>query len=234
MEHIAPLVQTILWVGLMGAIFWRYHIGIGKLIDAMHKRIEQGGGIEAGFLKLPEFRPQNPSQQKQRLELEVQQVQEAEQAQEETPDDMPAAPANAADSLDVRGRVLQAEDLALRAIQADYTTAIGRQLQIGSSIQVDAVFHLQNVLHVVEVKYVRRKYPRTLLLKTVERLLTLLRASVPSNFKLLVVLVYGHEYVNTAAERDRLNQALEVYKGQVELLCFTLPELARRFGVEVA
>ena len=45
MKEIAPLIQTVLWVGLISGIVWRYHKQIHSLIEAIQKRIESVGNL---------------------------------------------------------------------------------------------------------------------------------------------------------------------------------------------
>jgi len=58
MEHIAPLIQTLLWVSLVGAIVWRFHRSIEEILSALHKRIDGGSNVKAGWFELTDqFRP---------------------------------------------------------------------------------------------------------------------------------------------------------------------------------
>jgi len=52
MEHISSLIQTVLWVGLIGGIVWRFNKPIYELLSALYSRIEAGSTIKAGPFEL--------------------------------------------------------------------------------------------------------------------------------------------------------------------------------------
>jgi hypothetical protein len=135
MDHVAPLVQTILWVGFLGLIFWYYHEIVGKLLAALHKRIEAGGAVKIGGIELTELQPQDTEQQKQKLEAEVKQASAADEPTGVNPSIQPP-PAQGPIS---PTRYLRAEDLALRAIQAQYGVPVSRQLRAGD-LEFDGFF----------------------------------------------------------------------------------------------
>ncbi len=54
MEHISPLIQTVLWVGLVAAIVWRFHIPIYGILAALQKRVESGASVKAGPFEISE------------------------------------------------------------------------------------------------------------------------------------------------------------------------------------
>src|SRR5436309_3289517 len=52
MDHIAPLIQTALWTGLIAGIVWRFHLAIHGLLTALQKRVETGSTLKAGPFEL--------------------------------------------------------------------------------------------------------------------------------------------------------------------------------------
>ena len=111
MEHIAPLIQTILWVGFIGTIFWRFHTPIYGLLMALQKRVETGSSVRAGPFEITDqLKPQDPKTQKEKTAVEVE---EALQAESQLPQAV-SSPTECIAS--VQARYFQAEDLVLRAI----------------------------------------------------------------------------------------------------------------------
>ncbi|SRR6266568_8807046 len=146
MEHWSPLIQTTLWVLLVGGIVWRFNKPIHGLLEALQKRVESGSGVKAGPFELsPPLRPQNPEEQKAKAETEVQEL--VSQAP-------PALPSPADGALNqIRSEYLRIEDLALRAVQVAYNVPINRQVVVGRDAQFDGAFIKYEALYVVEVKY---------------------------------------------------------------------------------
>jgi len=233
MEHIAPLLQTLLWVGLFSAVFWRYHEIIGKLLETIHKRIESGSAVKAGPLELAEqLRPQNAEQQREKLAVEVEQL-----TQEEPPEPYgQAANARALPPPDpsmLRSLYFQSEDLGLRAVQAHYGAPVSRQVQVGPDLQLDGFFTLGGVGYLVEVKYARFRYPQKLLQATAEKLLTKTSSLGWRNIHIVLVVVYGEATRDLKAEESRMREIFGTYEEKVTVHCYRLKELAERFGVNI-
>jgi hypothetical protein len=71
MEHWGSLVQTVLWVGLIGgAIIWA-HKPLHGILTALQKRIEAGSEIAAGPFSLKDLKPQPAEQQVEKAKAEV-------------------------------------------------------------------------------------------------------------------------------------------------------------------
>jgi hypothetical protein len=71
MEHWASLIQTILWVVLIGgAIIWA-HKPLHGILTALQKRIDAGSEIAAGPFSLKDLKPQPAQQQVEKAKAEV-------------------------------------------------------------------------------------------------------------------------------------------------------------------
>ena len=155
MQYIAPLLQTLLWVGLVAGIVIRFHKPIHGLLSALQRRIEAGSTIEAGPFKLgSDVKPTPPAQQRARSETELAQIVN-EQLFEPVPPGTPALAAPA-EQTKLRNRFFQAEELAMRAIQTEFNAPINRQISIGNGLEADGAFVRNDELHLVEVKFIVR------------------------------------------------------------------------------
>lgn len=71
MEHWAPLIQTLLWVVLIGStIVWAREPLLG-ILKALQKRIESGSNIKAGPFSIEDLKPQTPEQQAEKIQTEL-------------------------------------------------------------------------------------------------------------------------------------------------------------------
>lgn len=229
MEHIASLIQTILWVALTGGIVWRYHNQIGALLDAIQKRIESGSKIKAGPFELEgALRPQAPEQQRTELEKNVTEVNETELVGSAAPSGL-LLPQT--DTATIRTRWLQAEDLALRELQAEYGIPMSRQLKAGNDMCFDGFFIKNGTGHIIEVKYISQPNRRPVLEQIAEKIFAFAGRYGWQNIKLIIVLVYADDSIDLVKEKERFIMRLEKYEGKVELRCFSFNKLAQQFGI---
>jgi hypothetical protein len=151
MEHIAPLIQTILWVSLIAVVLWQFYAPIYGLLVALQKRVEAGSSIKAGPFELTEqLKPLDSAKQKEKAASEV-----AEALQTSVdPGSVTASVATIRTAANVQARYFLAEDLVLRAIQAEYGATISRQVTAGSDPGFDGAFVTNGRLNIVEVKYI--------------------------------------------------------------------------------
>ena len=165
MEHIAPLIQTVLWVGLIAGIVWRFHAPIYGLLVALQKRIETGSNVKAGPFEISDqLKPQDPASQKEKAAVETQEVLEAQEKLS------PAAAPAISISTSIQARYFQAEDMVLRAIQAEYGAPINRQVTAGRDSGFDGLFITSGRTNVVEVKYIAGKGQNQRIKATIQRL----------------------------------------------------------------
>ena len=229
MQHIAPLIQTILWVALIGAIVWRFNQPIHGLLSALQKRVEGGSNLKAGpFELIDQLRPQEPENQKLKIESELLEATPVEPAVQVAATTLPAGMKGNQQAV-----YFQAEDLALRAVQAEYGQPISRQLTAGSDIGFDGVFTVNGRLNIVEVKYIRdiKTIPR--LRVSLERLASAITKYNWKNVQLILVVVFEHTEDVPNADVSLLHtvSGLEI---PVSIRPFSLIELQRRFGVQGA
>ena len=109
MEHIARLVQTVFWVGLIGIVLRRFHKQIDGLLVALQRHVEAGGTIKAQGFELWQLTPQDPAAQMHKAETDVD-----EALGEISIAVSPGAP-DEGSRTSVKARYFQAEDLVLRA-----------------------------------------------------------------------------------------------------------------------
>jgi hypothetical protein len=149
MEHWAPLIQTLLWVGLIGGVTFRYRGQIQNLLEAITDRIKLGGGIKAGPLELSAIAsPQSADAQRERAKAELRELTSSEPASAANPNAQPPLK-------QLEKELFRVEDLALRAVQEAYGIPIGRQVEVAGRAQFDGAFVKHGFLFVVEVKYLR-------------------------------------------------------------------------------
>lgn len=71
MEHWGPLLQTVLWVGLISGIVIWANKPLHGILTALHQRIAGGSDITAGPFSLKDLKPQPPEQQVEKAKAEV-------------------------------------------------------------------------------------------------------------------------------------------------------------------
>lgn len=225
MEHIAPLIQTILWVALIAGIVWRFHIPIYGLLTALQKRVETGSNVKAGPFELTEqLKPQDPTLQKAKVATEIQEVLQTE------PQFLPATESVSQRSVSVRAKYFQAEDLVLRAIQAEYGATVSRQVTAGRDGGFDGLFVSSGRTTVVEVKYISGQGSGHSFQSTIARITASIQQYGWQNPQIVLALVFERSE-DIARTRERL--ALMFAKNPVPVIvrCYTVAELQAQFGV---
>jgi len=221
MESVAPLLQTVLWVGLIGVLAWRFHKNIDALLGAIQKRIESGSRVKAGPFELDALQPQDAEQQKQKLDEELfevkQEVSIGEQASSEGK---------------LRSRILQTEDLALRAIQEEFGAPISRQVKIGTDLRADGAFTRNGHVYLVEVKYIERVYNASFIARTALRAVSTFKKYNFGNATLLLALVYHDDRVDIVTERERIAGDLASYINTIDLRIYKFTELSKKYGLD--
>ena len=221
MEHIAPLLQTVLWVGLIAAIVIRFNKPIHSLLTALHRRIDAGSAIKAGPFELSELKPQDPTRQKQKAELEIRELLQVENS---TPETQTPALAAAAET-----EYFQAEDLALRAVQVEFGIPISRQVTAGSEVGYDGAFVLRGRLHIVEVKYYRGWVQAAKLRVSLENLAKSVERFGWHNVQVVLVVVFERP-ADIEPNLKRIEEATVFSAAPVTIRCYAMPELRAKFG----
>ena len=230
MQDIAPLLQTLLWVGLMAGVVIRFPKPIHGLLSALQRRIEAGSTIEAGPFKLgSDVKPTPPAQQRARSETELAQI-VSEQLVETVAPGAPALPAPA-EPAKLRNRFFQAEELAMRAIQTEFNAPINRQVSIGPGLEADGAFVQNDELHLVEVKFiVRPKNARS----TIERTLAHYQRGfgVTRRNSVVIVLALVFEYESDVTRSTlEFQQIANSSELRVEVRGFSLKQLQATYGL---
>lgn len=226
MEHIAPLIQTVLWVGLIGGIVWRFHAPINGLLVALQKRIESGSNVKAGpFEIIDQLKPQDPNAQMEKATFEIQEALEGK-----TPTSfVPNTPPVTVPLAEIRTRYFQAEDLALRAIQSEFGAPVSRQVTAGRDSGFDGVFTSAGRTSVVEVKYVLEKDQAPRIKPSIHRLTKIIQQYNWENIQIILALVFEHEE-DVKHSVEMLSSAFSENAVPVIVRAFTMNNLLARFG----
>lgn len=230
MEHIAPLIQTFLWVGLIVGVLWRFHAPIYGLLAALQKRVEAGSDVKAGPFELTQrFAPQDPAKQKEKAATELQEVLQATQKLE-VPPAHPLTPEQAAT---VQAKYFQAEDLVLRAIQAEYGATVSRQVTAGADMGFDGVFVTSGRLNVVEVKYVTSAVGPVQISRfrsSVERLSSAISRYGWRNAQVILAVVFENSE-DLVRGGERLQKLAVASSVPLVIRSYSIAELQLKFGV---
>jgi len=226
MEHIAPLIQTVLWVGLIAGVVWRFNKPINDLLIALHKRIDAGSTIKAGPFELSDqLKPQDPGKQKEKIESELRELLQIETTAAPTP----FSPDRRAAT--VQAHYFQAEDLVLRALQAEYGSTISRQVTAGADMGFDGVFVSKGRLHIVEVKYfVGSGAQLDRLRMSVDRIASSLKRYGWRNVQIILAVVFENPD-DLVKRSERLKEIAAASTVPVEIRCYSMAELQQKFGV---
>lgn len=225
MEHIAPLIQTVLWVGLIAGIVWRFHAPIYGLLVALQRRIEAGSNVKAGPFEITDqLRPQDPNAQREKAAAEI---------EEAAGDQSPTATAKnllGRAAAPIHERYFQAEDLVLRAIQSEYGVPMHRQVTAGRDSGFDGVFTSGGKTNVVEVKYIAPKGKSPRMRESIHRLTKIIEQYRWQNTQIILALVFeSQEDVKHQAEI--LSIGFSDNAVPVIPRVFTMAELEAKFGV---
>lgn len=227
MQHTAPFIQNLLLVGLIAGIVWKFHKPLYGLLEALQKRVESGSNIKAGPFEITEqLRPQDPVSQQQKAAAETLEVLEAQAQEQEAPEEKPLAERAST----VQARYFQAEDLVLRAIQAEYGAPVKRQMAAGRDAGFDGVFYASHRANVVEVKYVPGRGHNQKLRAAVERLTATIQQYGWLNAQIILALVFETEE-DIERVKELLSAAFLSNPIPVEVKTYAMFALEEQFGV---
>ncbi|MCZ8033118.1 MAG: hypothetical protein O9339_20670 [Rubrivivax sp.] len=216
-----PLAGTFLWVILIvGLVAW-FNTPLRAILGAVHRRIEAGSTVKAGWFELSDqLRPQSQEQQRERAKIEIAEVVNQQSASATEAD--PAARAEAA------SLYLQAEDLALRAVQAEFEIPLNRQVTTSGGAEFDAAFVKDRNLHVVEVKTYLGSVSTEKLRLSLARVATAAKQMGGPQTRLIVAVVLKRSD-DMKANRERIELALRELPLESTLRVYSLPELRSMF-----
>lgn len=130
----------------------------------------------------------------------------------------------------VQSKYFQAEDLVLRAIQAEYGATVSRQVIAGSDMGFDGVFVTNGRLNIVEVKYVTspRSFPR--LRESLDRLAAAVARYGWGNVQIVLAVVFENPE-DVSEGMGRLQELTLGMRTPVAIRVYAFSDLQRRFGV---
>ncbi len=225
MEHLAPLFQTVLWVALVGGIVWRYHESVDGLLQALKRRIEQGGDLKAGPFELKGgLRSQDRAAQSHKLTNEVRELQLEHQTEDSAVSSQQGGT--------IQNRYLKAEDLAMRALQAEFAVPIARQVTGGRDGGFDGAFQTTEGDYIVEVKYSYHKFTRAKVRQVFSQLVGSVQKYSWSKVRVLLVLI-GESSDAFPVEERELQELVAAFPIPCTIRTYVLGDLERDFGVEV-
>lgn len=225
MEHIAPLIQTFLWVALIAGIVWRFHLPIDGILTALQKRVEAGSNIKAGPFEITDqLKPQDPVLQKAKVATEIQEALKNEHPPH------PVVESVSQRSASVQARYFQAEDLVLRAIQTEYGSPVNRQVTAGRDDGFDGLFVTAGRTTVVEVKYISGEGASHRFQATIKRTTDSIQQYGWQNPQIVLALVFERSE-DIATSRERLSLMFAKNPVPVIVRCFTISELQAQFGI---
>lgn len=239
MEHWGPLLQTVLWVVLIGGIAWRFHKPIEQLLEALTDRIKSGSDVTAGPFSVKGLQPLSVQEQAVRANQEIEEANAVANAPAPpAPDDEPdLAPAPATPpeptptpTPQFRAKYFQAEDLALRAVQAEFGQPINRQVSAGPGQQFDGAFVHSNRLNIVEVKYVSKPPPKALLQQLLHRVQSFVLSHNFKSVNLILVAVVDRTS-DVDATLKRFTAIADEASIPTVVRVYALSELQAKFGI---
>lgn len=217
-----PLAGTFLWVLLIvGLVAW-FNAPLRAILAAVQRRIESGSTVKAGWFELSDqLRPQSPEQQRERARIEI-----AEVVQQQLPG---AAESTRSSRADAESLYLQAEDLALRAVQAEFEIPLNRQVTNSGGAEFDGAFVKDRQLHVVEVKAYLGSVSTEKLRASLARVAAAAMQMGGPQTRLIAAIVLKRSD-DMKANRDRIEEALRNLPLKTTLRVYSLRELRSMFG----
>ncbi|NOT86548.1 MAG: hypothetical protein HOP03_00025 [Lysobacter sp.] len=235
MEHWSPLLQTILWVGLIGGIAYRFQKPIHGLLEALTERIKAGSDVTAGPFSVKSMQSLPPPEQAARANKEIAEANEVAHALAlpEPQDEVQpiTAPAQTpTPTPEFRAQHFQAEDLALRAVQAEFGQPISRQVTGGHDEGFDGAFVLNNRLNIVEIKYVSKSPPKALLQQALHRLQSYVASNNWKSVNIVLVAVVDRT-TDIEPTLKRLTAVADESAVPTVARVYALSELQAKFGI---
>ncbi len=228
MDAWVPFFQTLLWILLITGVLWRFNAQAIAILNAIKRRIEQGSSFKAGPVELgQDLRPQEPEQQKKRLDDEV------KQAQQEDASSHVQLVAKLSES-DFRGRILVAEELAMRELQTEFDVVVNRQVLVGRDFGMDGMFVKDGGAFGVELKYVRKNLRREHLKQIIFQYKNFAQSRGWKRFTMVLVFVYDGEDAQLSKQQEFLNSTLSEFQDFVLWRLYSLKQLTEKYGISLS
>jgi hypothetical protein len=229
MGALIPLLQTILWVGLIVWLIHRYNAQVVAILTSIQDRVAKGSSVKAGPFELgQDIRPQDAQEQKNRLEEEIQQLGEPPPG----PQLLPPGEGSQSSRLDLQKRYLLAEDLVMRELQIEFGAPVNRQIRVGG-VELDGMFAKEGSGYGIEVKYVRRRVTSDRLIDSLTRLQSSLQRLGWRRFTLILALVCESDEPISPSDIERIQARLSQLGVPVMVRVYTLQSLADKFGIDL-
>ncbi len=226
MQEIWPFLQTVLWVGLIGGIAIRFHNPIYDILVSLKNRIDAGGSFKAGPFELSgQVTPLSIEEQAKRISQEINNMLKG--------DSTVHGSAEIAATPEFRMTYFQAEDLALRAIQAEYRHPIQREVELFNGLHVDGLLKIGRSPYAIEVKFLPHptKAPE-ILRNTLAAFEKKLRDNHIFGLHLIIALVFPTEESANKFASDVYKEAeFSFITVPLDIRCYALPDLQKRFGL---
>jgi len=233
MEYWSPLLQTILWVILVGGITWKFYRPIYSLLEALADRVRGGSDVTAGPFSVRGVQPTPPSEQAARASEEIKEAHLIAQSDSEEQGSTEPSPRSAPSSTPTpqfRAQYFQAEDLALRAVQAEFGEPINRQVQMGGIATFDGAFVKSHRLNVVEVKYWAKAPTTPIAQQVFAKLLSRFKLVTFKSINIIFVAVVDRtsDVPSLVARLTKLSDEAPI---PTVVRVYSLSELQAKFGV---
>jgi hypothetical protein len=229
MTAFVPLFQTILWVGLIVWLIFRYHHQVVEILKAVQDRIIKGSSVKAGPFELGEdIRPQDVEEQNKRIEQEVQQIEEDRSPPATSSEQHRIQPSRT----NVRKRYLLAEDLVMRELQSEFDAVMNRSVRF-SDIELDGMFAKDGAGFGVEVKYVSDRFRLDQILQTLDGLQRKFHRFGWRRFSLILAMVCESEDVLTPAMVEKIQDHASKLGLCLMTRVYSLTSLSAKFGIDL-
>ena len=127
-------------------------------------------------------------------------------------------------------RYLQAEDLALRAVQAEYDVNVSRHVTGGADSGFDGAFAVGGRFHVIEVKYSFHTIDKHSVRNALARVVASIKGYGWRNVQIIMVLVYEEGQPPNLTEVD-FSRMAEDFDVPIVFRRYSFGELKRLLGV---
>ncbi|WP_416191466.1 hypothetical protein [Neisseria sp. CCUG12390] len=189
-----PLFQTFLWVLLCIGLLLLFRKRLKDLLDEIQKRLADGSSVKTPWLELGV-----PSQEEKAAKLDN----EIEEVTKEIPASR-LADTNNNSAENFRSHYEEVESLALDAIAKEYNATINKEnTRIrNSNVIVDGAFSINQILYIIEVKYILRPIPITPIIGQLHLIRSTLLRDKQTNVKIILVLVFDMIKIKTEYKEE--------------------------------
>jgi len=219
---VIPLFQTGLWVALIAWALRTHNGTITRVIDELLNRVEGGASFKVGSFEV--------GQKYEASSLERQRADAQEELADFIEDQEEAGSESKFTREHIENEGVIAEDLALRALQAEFGMFIHRHAQISKSLHVDGIIEDDKKYTLVEVKLVSDHSLSRTVKRVADRMQAAFDAEGWKNTSAIICLVNIDREPNEADEAS-VREELSEYTFRVDWRLYGLTSLRSEFGV---